>query len=177
MTTPVNARRWTNWGGNQQAVAADVLTPGTVDEVAAQVKEASGAGRRIKAVGSGHSFTAIAVADDQRMLLHRLAGLVSIDGAAGHRAGRHAAVRRSTRCWPSTAWPCPTSATSTQQTVAGAISTGTHGTGAGHSTLASCVEAVTLVTGSGEVRTIDAGDDRCSRPPGSASARSASWSR
>ncbi|MFD0783660.1 D-arabinono-1,4-lactone oxidase, partial [Micromonospora azadirachtae] len=37
------------------------------------------------------------------------------------------------------------------QTVAGAISTGTHGTGAGHGCLATFVEAITLVTGEGEV--------------------------
>ena len=46
------------------------------------------------------------------------------------------------------------------QTVAGAISTGTHGTGAAHSTLASCVEAVTLVTGTGEVAARRTTDDR-----------------
>src|SRR5688572_33243110 len=79
MTTPANSRRWTNWGRNQESVA-EVLTPGSADEVAAQVNHASESGRRIKVVGSGHSFTAIAVADDQRMLLHRLTGLVSIDG-------------------------------------------------------------------------------------------------
>ena len=38
-----------------------------LDEVAAQVKEASGTGRRIKAVGSGHSFTSIAVLDALKM--------------------------------------------------------------------------------------------------------------
>jgi len=80
MTTPLNARRWINWGGNQQAIAADVLTPGTVDEVAAHVKDASGNGRKVKAVGSGHSFTAIAVANGQRMVLHRLNELISVDG-------------------------------------------------------------------------------------------------
>jgi L-gulonolactone oxidase len=42
------------------------------------------------------------------------------------------------------------------QTVAGAISTGTHGTGTGHSTLASVVEAATVVTGTGEVLHVDA---------------------
>ena len=52
MTTPVTAQRWTNWAGNQQTVSAGILTPGTVDEVAAHVKEASGSGRRIKAVGT-----------------------------------------------------------------------------------------------------------------------------
>ena len=38
---PVGSPRWRNWGGNQQAVATDVLAPGTVDEVAALVKEAA----------------------------------------------------------------------------------------------------------------------------------------
>src|SRR4051794_26131107 len=79
MTTPVNGPRWQNWGGNQTAVAVDVLTPGSVDEVSAIVKAASGSGRRVKVVGSGHSFTGIAVADDQRVHLHRLAGPVSIE--------------------------------------------------------------------------------------------------
>jgi L-gulonolactone oxidase len=44
------------------------------------------------------------------------------------------------------------------QTVAGAISTGTHGTGLGHSTLASCVAALTLVTGDGSVVHVDSAD-------------------
>jgi len=150
MTTPVIARRWTNWGGNQQAHATEVLTPGTVDEVAAQVKEASGSGRRIKAVGSGHSFTSIAVADDQRLFLHRLAGLVSIDGSlVTVQAGMPLHVLNAVLAEHGLAMP--NLGDIDQQTVAGAISTGTHGTGAEHSTLASCVEAVKLVTGSGEV--------------------------
>jgi len=150
MTTPVTARRWTNWGGNQQAHATEILTPGTVDEVAAQVKEASGSGRRIKAVGSGHSFTAIAVANDQRLFLHRLAGLISIDGTlVTVQAGMPLHVLNALLAEHGLAMP--NLGDIDQQTVAGAISTGTHGTGATHSTLASCVEAVKLVTGSGEV--------------------------
>src|SRR3954452_7654955 len=150
MTTPLNAQRWTNWGGNQQALAAEVLTPGTVDEVAAQVKEASGSGRRIKAVGSGHSFTAIAVANDQRLFLHRLAGLISIDGPlVTVQAGMPLHVLNALLAEHGLAMP--NLGDIDQQTVAGAISTGTHGTGATHTTLASCVEAVKLVSGTGEV--------------------------
>ncbi|WP_433299940.1 D-arabinono-1,4-lactone oxidase [Actinoplanes sp. CA-030573] len=150
MTTPVIARRWTNWGGNQHALATDILTPGTVDELAAQVKEASGSGRQIKAVGSGHSFTAIAVATDQRLFLHRLAGLVSIDGPlVTVQAGMPLHALNALLAEHGLAMP--NLGDIDQQTVAGAISTGTHGTGAGHSTLASCVEGVKLVTGSGEV--------------------------
>jgi FAD-linked oxidoreductase len=158
MTTPVNARRWINWGGNQEAVAVDVLTPGTVDEVAAQVKEASGTGRRIKAVGSGHSFTAIAAADDQRLFLHRLAGLVSIDGPlVTVQAGMP--LSRLNALLAEHGLAMPNLGDIDAQTVAGAISTGTHGTGATHSTLASCVEAVKMVDGSGEVITLTKDDE------------------
>ena len=157
MTTPAIARRWTNWGGNQQAHATDILTPGTVDEVVAQVKEASGSGRRIKAVGSGHSFTAIAVANDQRLLLHRLAGPVSIDGPlVTVQAGMPLHALNALLAEHGLAMP--NLGDIDQQTVAGAISTGTHGTGAEHSTLASCVEAVKVVTGTGDVLEIGKDD-------------------
>jgi L-gulonolactone oxidase len=157
MTTPVNARRWINWGGNQQAVAVDVLTPGTVDEVAAQVKDASHAGRKIKVVGSGHSFTDIALADDQRMVLHRLSDLVSIDGPlVTVQAGMP--LSRLNALLAENGLAMPNLGDIDEQTVAGAISTGTHGTGGKHSTIASCVEAVKLVNGAGEIVTIGPGD-------------------
>ncbi|GAA0521165.1 FAD-linked oxidoreductase [Paractinoplanes deccanensis] len=158
MTTPLNARRWINWGGNQQAIAADVLTPGTVDEVTAHVKDASGNGRRVKAVGSGHSFTSIAVATDQRMVLHRLNELVSVDGdLVTVQAGMQLAKLNAVLAEHGLAMP--NLGDIDQQTVAGAISTGTHGTGGGHTTLASCVEGVTIVTGSGETLTVTKGDE------------------
>jgi L-gulonolactone oxidase len=157
MTTPVNARRWMNWGGNQQAIAADVLTPGTVDEVASQVKEAAHAKRKIKVVGSGHSFTDIALATDQRMLLHRLNGLVSVDGPlVTVEAGMP--LSRLNALLAQHGLAMPNLGDIDEQTVAGAISTATHGTGAKHSTIASCVEAVKLVDGAGELITIGPGD-------------------
>jgi L-gulono-1,4-lactone dehydrogenase len=152
---PGGSRRWRNWGGNQQAVAVEVLAPGSVDEVAATLKEAAATGRRVKAVGSGHSFTAIAAADDRRMHLHRLAALVGIDGdLVTVQAGMplHALNALLARY----GLALPNLGDIDTQTVAGAVSTGTHGTGARHSTLASCVEAITLVTGTGAVLHVDA---------------------
>jgi FAD-linked oxidoreductase len=158
MTTPLNARRWINWGGNQQAIAADVLTPGTVDEVAAHVKDASGNGRKVKAVGSGHSFTDIAVANDQRMVLHRLNDLISVNGnRVTVQAGMQLAKLNAILAEHGLAMP--NLGDIDQQTVAGAISTGTHGTGASHSTLASSVVGLKIVTGSGEVLVIDQDDE------------------
>jgi L-gulono-1,4-lactone dehydrogenase len=151
---PSRSSRWRNWSGNQQAVAVDVLTPGSVDEVAALVKDASGSGRRVKVVGSGHSFTAIAVADDRRMYLHRLAGLVEIDGTlVTVQAGMPMYTLNALLAEHGLAMP--NLGDIDAQTVAGAIATGTHGTGAGHSTLASCVEAITLVTGTGTILHLD----------------------
>ncbi|MEV6305145.1 D-arabinono-1,4-lactone oxidase [Actinoplanes sp. NPDC051861] len=149
MTRPVNARRWTNWGRNQESTA-EVLTPGSIDEVAAQVNQAAESGRRIKVVGSGHSFTAIAVADDLRMVMHRLNGLVSVDGPlVTVQAGMHLSTLNALLTEHGLAMP--NLGDIDAQTVSGAISTGTHGTGAGHSTLASCVEAVTMVTAEGKI--------------------------
>ena len=158
MTTSVNGPRWQNWGGNQQAVAVDVLTPGSVDEVSAIVKEASGSGRRVKVVGSGHSFTSIAVADDQRLHLHRLVDLVAFDGhLVTVAAGMPMYALNALLATHGLA--VPNLGDIDAQTVAGAISTGTHGTGLAHSTLASCVEAVTIVTGTGQILHVDASSE------------------
>jgi len=154
ITPPIGSPRWRNWGGNQQAVAVDVLTPGTVDEVSALVKTASGSGRRVKVVGSGHSFTSIAVADDQRLQLNRLAGLIGIDGdLVTVQAGMPLYTLNTLLAAHGLA--VPNLGDIDAQTVSGAISTGTHGTGIAHSTIASCVESLTLVTGTGEVLRID----------------------
>ncbi|PRY29440.1 D-arabinono-1,4-lactone oxidase [Pseudosporangium ferrugineum] len=147
---PVTSRRWRNWGGNHQAVAADVLTPRTVDEVAASVKEAATAGHRIKVVGSGHSFTGIALADDRRMLLHRLAEPVSVVGdLVTVQAGMP--LYRVNALLAEHGLALPSLGDIDRQTIAGAIATGTHGSARDHSTLASLVAGLTLVTGTGEV--------------------------
>ncbi|GGN70188.1 FAD-linked oxidoreductase [Actinoplanes lobatus] len=154
--TSVNSRRWSNWGRNQESIA-EVLLPGGVDEVASQVKQAVESGRRIKVVGSGHSFTPIAVAEDQRMFVHRLDGLVAVDGPlVTVQAGMPLSTLNEVLAAHGLAMP--NLGDIDAQTVAGAISTGTHGTGIAYSTLASCVEAVTMVTGSGTVQRFAAGD-------------------
>ena len=76
-------RWWSNWAGNQRAVATAIAAPGSADDVADAVRSARGRPAPVKVVGSGHSFTAIALADDRRMDLSDLADLVSVD--AGRR--------------------------------------------------------------------------------------------
>ena len=57
-------KRWKNWAGNQRATPKAFHVPASESELVAIVKFAHAAKRRVKVVGSGHSFTAVAVADD-----------------------------------------------------------------------------------------------------------------
>ncbi|SDZ35348.1 L-gulonolactone oxidase [Micromonospora pattaloongensis] len=144
--------RWSNWAGNQRAAAREALAPGSTDAVAAAVRAARDGGRRIKPVGSGHSFTDIARSDDQRLELTRLAGPVAVD-----RARRRVTVQAGmplhalNELLAAHGLALPNLGDIDAQTVAGAISTGTHGTGAAYGCLATFVEALTLVTGAGDV--------------------------
>ncbi|HEX5541054.1 MAG TPA: D-arabinono-1,4-lactone oxidase [Micromonospora sp.] len=143
---------WSNWARNQRATAAAVLTPTTEEEVVAAVRTAAGTGRRIKPVGSGHSFTDIAHADDRRIDLSQLTGLVSVDTAQRRvtvEAGTP--LRMLNDLLLAHGLALPNLGDIDAQTVAGAISTGTHGTGADHGCLSTFVEGLTLVTAAGEV--------------------------
>ncbi|NJP31210.1 D-arabinono-1,4-lactone oxidase [Micromonospora thermarum] len=143
---------WANWAGNQRGTATAVLRPTSVDDVADAVRAAAAAGERIRAVGSGHSFTAVALTDGHRMELSDLDTGVRVDvdrrlvtvpaGMTLHALNRLLAGH---------GLALPNLGDIDAQTVAGAISTGTHGTGAGYGCLSTFVEALTLVTGTGEV--------------------------
>jgi L-gulonolactone oxidase len=152
-----HAPTWRNWAGNQRTVAAAVLRPRSVDGIVAAVHDAQATGRRIKAVGSGHSFTDIARADDRRLDLSALPAPVMVD-----RAARLATVsagmplRTLNRVLAAHGLALPNLGDIDAQTVAGAISTGTHGTGAAYGNLATFVAGLTLVTGTGEVVTCSA---------------------
>ncbi|MEV2236629.1 D-arabinono-1,4-lactone oxidase [Micromonospora sp. NPDC049891] len=151
-STATETAAWSNWAGNQRGVATAVLRPSSVDEAAEQVRRAAEAGERIRPVGSGHSFTPVAVSDGQRMDLTRLAIDVRVDVdrrlvtvPAGMTLREVNALLAGHRL------ALPNLGDIDAQTVAGAISTGTHGTGAAYGGLATFVEALTLVTGAGEV--------------------------
>lgn len=145
-------RPWSNWAGNQRTAPQPVLIPSSVDEVVAAVRAAAATGQRIRPVGSGHSFSAIAVAEDQRMELSRLAGRVRVD-----RENRLVTVpagitlRNLNELLARHGLAMPNLGDINAQTISGALSTGTHGTGAGYGCLSTFLAGLTLVTGTGEV--------------------------
>jgi len=71
--------RWSNWAGNQQTGTVLLSKPQTESELQQVVQSAQASGRRVKAVGSGHSFTAIAVSEEVLVDLSDYDEIVAID--------------------------------------------------------------------------------------------------
>jgi L-gulonolactone oxidase len=148
---------WRNWAGNQQGLPRSIETPRDVEEVALHVKRAAQEGRRVKAVGSGHSFTAAAVTDGTLLRLDHLSGLVSSDLATGLvtvRAGTP--LHRLNAILAQLGLAMTNLGDIDRQTVAGATSTGTHGTGSRLGGLATQIRGLELVVGDGSVVTCTA---------------------
>ncbi|MFG3703380.1 D-arabinono-1,4-lactone oxidase [Micromonospora sp. NPDC047670] len=151
-TAPSTAATWSNWAGNQRATATAILRPTSLADVTEAVRTATAAGDRIRVVGSGHSFTGVAVTDGRRMELTDLDTGVRVD--VDHRLVTVPAgitLRALNDLLAAHGLALPNLGDIDAQTIAGAISTGTHGTGAAYGCLSTFVEALTLVTGTGEV--------------------------
>jgi FAD-linked oxidoreductase len=145
---------WRNWAGNQTMSPAQVRHPRGADEVAAAVKEAAAAGRRVKAIGSGHSFTAIGLTDGVQLQLDRHADLVDVDAAGGLvtvAAGMPLHQLNATLAQHGLG--LTNMGDIDVQTVSGAISTGTHGTGRSSGSIAHQVAGLELVLADGTVVT------------------------
>jgi FAD-linked oxidoreductase len=148
----VSAGVWQNWGRNQRCEPAAVEHPGSEIEVMEAVRRAGAAGQAVKVVGDGHSFTDIACTDGRMLELDRLDRLVAVDPDAGTvtvEAGM--TIRRVNRELAARGLALENLGDIDRQTVAGAIATGTHGTGAALGGLATFVEGLELVTADGEL--------------------------
>lgn len=146
---------WSNWAGNVTD-RATLRCPRTPEEVAEEVRSAAGAGRRIRPVGSGHSFTPIAQADDLRLDLRHLSGILSADRATGRvRVLAGTPLRVLNQALDLLGLAMPNLGDIDAQTVAGATSTGTHGTGATLPGLAGAIAGLRLVTPDGAARWVD----------------------
>ena len=76
---PAPTRRWQNWSGLQQATPATWAAPAHEAELQQLLRRTRG---EVRAVGAGHSFTALVPTDQTLVSLDRLHGIVSIDRAA-----------------------------------------------------------------------------------------------
>ena len=151
---------WQNWAGNVLSHPSGRARPTTVGEVADVVRTAAERGSRVKCVGAGHSFTPAAATDGVLVSLDDLTGIESIiptrdaDGRVDGADVKVWAGTRLHRLGP-LLWELglaqPNLGDFAEQSLAGAVSTGTHGTGCGAPGLPATVVGLQLVTADGTV--------------------------
>jgi FAD-linked oxidoreductase len=144
--------RWRNWARNQTAAPARTVRVHDANQIAEVVATTAAAGKRIKAVGTGHSFSPIARPCDVCLVLDPQVALLAVDESALQvTAPAGMSLRRLNRELWNLGWALPNLSDIDAQTLGGAISTATPGTGARHRGLASQVRAFDLVCADGNI--------------------------
>jgi FAD-linked oxidoreductase len=149
---------WENWSGSTRARPTHVHYPETEDELREVVAQADGT---LRVAGAGHSFPPVSKSDGTFVSLERYTGLVDVDPGA-----RRVTVRAGT----------PLSALTDAladhglmlenmgdidaQSIAGALSTGTHGTGTEFGVMSTQAAGLRLITADGDIVELGPGDER-----------------
>ena len=145
---------WRNWAGNVAVRPVRDVAPASVDELRAAVRQAAEDGLSVKPIGSGHSFSDTAATEGVLIRPDRLTGIRTIDRNAGI-----VTVEAGTRLSDLNAALAQRGLSLTNmgdimvQTVAGATSTGTHGTGRDSAAIAAQIRGLELVTADGSLLT------------------------
>jgi FAD/FMN-containing dehydrogenase len=143
---------WSNWSGSVTASPAAIRYPASVNEIVAIVRECHERGCGLRVVGAGHSFTPLAWTDGILISLDRYAGLEHVDPAAAQatvRAGTQ--IKALGELLFAHGLGQANLGDIDVQSIAGAISTGTHGSGATLGSISTQVIGLTLVTANGEL--------------------------
>lgn len=148
--TIVAGAAWRNWGRSETATPAHVSRAASVDDVIETVRFARDRGLTIRPIGAGHSFTSIAATAGVQLDVSAIDGVLDVHGelvtlGAGTNLYQLPALFAPHRI------ALQNMGDIDRQTIAGATSTGTHGTGAAFGGIATRIRAATLVTASGEV--------------------------
>jgi L-gulonolactone oxidase len=152
--------RWRNWGRNQSCAPAAVDRPAGEGEIVAVVKRAAAAGQTVKVVGSGHSFTDIACTNGRLVRLDRHDNILDADQQAMTvRVQAGMTIARLNEELAVLGLALPNLGDIAYQTISGAISTATHGTGAELGNIATQVVALELVTADGSTVRASADDE------------------
>jgi FAD/FMN-containing dehydrogenase len=149
---PGNSVTWTNWVGNQSFKPDSITQPQTESAVIGHVHSAVKMRSGIRASGSGHSFTPIVETSGTLLNLDSLQGVLSVD------AGRQevtALAQTRIKDFGDVLWSHGLALANQgdidTQAIAGAIATGTHGSGKNLGSLSSTLRAARIVDGRGNI--------------------------
>jgi FAD-linked oxidoreductase len=143
---------WRNWAGNVIARPRRIASPGSADEVVAEIGRAAADGLTVRMTGSGHSFTPAAVTDGVLLRPERLTAIRAVDAAAGTVTVEAGCPLRVLNVELLARGLSLANMGDIQvQTVAGATQTGTHGTGRDVGGMAAQVAGLELALADGRV--------------------------
>lgn len=155
-TTGNTPTTWRNWSGSQAVRGIKTITPRSTQELAQIIKTAK-PGATFKPLGSGHSFSGVGRPQDTAIDMSGFEGLIHADAQK-----MQISIGAGTKLWQ---LPAILSAHGmamenlgdiNRQTLSGATSTGTHGTGRHFGGISTQIAGLTLVTGTGEILRVDA---------------------
>ncbi|HEX6944652.1 MAG TPA: D-arabinono-1,4-lactone oxidase [Casimicrobiaceae bacterium] len=151
---------WRNWAGDQRCTPAEIVRPRDEGEVAAAVARARERGLKVRAAGAGHSFQDVVLTDGMLLDLGALdrvvdhdpdSGVVRVQGGVRlHALGPQLAAR---------GLALENQGDIDAQALAGALMTGTHGTGERFRNLSANVVGMRIVDGRGELRELTDPDE------------------
>lgn len=155
MGHPSGSVAWRNWSRTASATPQRVVYPADQDELVETVRSGADEGLQVRAVGAGHSFTPVAASDGMHLHLDRLNAFErvapQIDGTTHVTVGAGIRLGALNAELAARGLGMRNLGDIDKQSVAGAISTGTHGTGARLGGLATQVVGARIVTAKGEV--------------------------
>jgi FAD/FMN-containing dehydrogenase len=146
--------QWSNWSGSVQCQPRQLLWPLVEQQIVDVVRRAAADGQTVRVAGTGHSFTPLCASDDVLLSLDRWAGIESADPAtccAWIRAGSKLHDLGGPLAEQGLA--LENQGDVDVQAIAGAVSTGTHGTGETLGNIATQLAGLRIVTADGDILT------------------------
>lgn len=159
-TTSDDPARWHNWSGEVSCRPTGIYRPTTEEELREVIAGRPSSVETVRVAGSGHSFSPVVPSDDVLISLSEYTGVVDVDPD-----NERATVRAGTPLHELTAQLADHGLAMEnlgdidRQSIAGALSTGTHGTGEAFGVLSTQVSGLRLVTADGEVLDLDPDSD------------------
>ena len=141
-----------NWSESVYSQPKNFYKPRSIEALQRIVRNSAKRGQKVRVVGAGHSFTPLVATSDVLISLERLSGIETIDadmheatvlGGTNLKVLGHALAEKG--------FAMENLGDINAQSIAGAISTGTHGTGVEYGNIPTQVQALTIVTANGEL--------------------------
>jgi FAD/FMN-containing dehydrogenase len=150
-------RDWRNWSGSVACRAAFFAAPTTEDQVVDVVRAAARAGQPVRVAATGHSFVPLCATEGALLTLTGLVGVVSTDPAAGlATVWAGSTIQQLGPRLRAQGLAMVNMGDIDRQGIAGAVSTGTHGTGRGLGSISTQVDGLRLVGAEGDIVECDA---------------------